>query len=99
LRQQGDGVVNSEAATEKQITDPGTVMGTVGYMSPEQVRGQTADHRSDIFSFGSILYEMLTGVRAFRCDTAAETMTAILKDEPAGLTTLDSRLSVQLSGS
>src|SRR3989441_3173820 len=57
--------VNSEIDTRKQITDPGTVMGTVGYMSPEQVRGHEADHRSDIFSFGSILYEMLSGRRAF----------------------------------
>ena len=56
--------VSSEIDTRKQITDPGTVMGTVGYMSPEQVRGHEADHRSDIFSFGSILYEMLAGQRA-----------------------------------
>jgi eukaryotic-like serine/threonine-protein kinase len=66
-------------------TDPGTVMGTVGYMSPEQVRGQVADHRSDIFSFGAILYEMLSGQRAFRRETMAETMTAILKEEPTEL--------------
>ena len=82
LRPQRDEVVSSEVLTEKQITDPGTVMGTVGYMSPEQVRGQIVDHRSDIFSFGSILYEMLTGERAFQRDTAAETMAAILKEEP-----------------
>src|SRR5262249_48168181 len=63
-------------------TDPGTVMGTVGYMSPEQVRGQPADAPSDIFSFGCVLYEMVTGRRAFQRDTAAETMTAILHDEP-----------------
>ena len=54
------------APTQKKITDPGTVMGTVGYMSPEQVRGQEADHRADIFSFGVILYEMLSGQRAFQ---------------------------------
>ena len=57
-------------------------MGTVGYMSPEQVRGKTADHRSDIFSFGTILYEMVTGKQTFRKPTSAETMTAILKEEP-----------------
>ena len=67
------------------LTDPGTVMGTVGYMSPEQVRGQVSDHRSDIFSFGSILYEMLSGQRPFRRETTAETMTAILKEEPPEL--------------
>ncbi len=69
-----------------QHTSPGTVMGTVGYMSPEQVRGEAADHRSDIFSFGAVLYEMLTGLRAFQRDTAAETMTAILKEDPPEIT-------------
>jgi len=96
LRPQGDEPVSSDVATEKQITDPGTVMGTVGYMSPEQVRGQVVDHRSDIFSFGSILYEMLSGQRPFRRETVAETMTAILKEEPPELTTLNSRASAQL---
>jgi eukaryotic-like serine/threonine-protein kinase len=63
-------------------TEAGVVMGTAGYMSPEQVRGETIDHRTDIFAFGSVLYEMISGERAFRRDTAAETMTAILKEEP-----------------
>jgi serine/threonine protein kinase len=63
-------------------TDAGTVMGTVGYMSPEQVRGQPANASSDLFSLGCVLYEMVTGRRAFRGATAAETMTAILRDEP-----------------
>jgi eukaryotic-like serine/threonine-protein kinase len=67
-------------------TQPGMVMGTVGYMSPEQVRGTPTDHRSDIFSLGAILYEMLSGRRAFRRDTTAETMTAILREEPPELT-------------
>jgi hypothetical protein len=66
-------------------TLPGMVMGTVGYMSPEQVRGDPTDARSDIFSFGTVLYEMLTGKRAFKRDTSAETMTAILREEPPEL--------------
>ncbi len=64
-------------------TREGVVLGTVGYMSPEQVRGGAADHRSDIFSFGAVIYEMLSGRRAFGGDSAVETMNAILKDEPA----------------
>ncbi len=66
-------------------TQPGTVMGTVGYMSPEQVRGQTVDHHSDIFSLGAILYEMISGKRAFKGDTSVETMNAILKEDPPEL--------------
>src|SRR6202044_254890 len=54
-------------------TEPGVVMGTVGYMSPEQVRGQTTDYRADIFAFGAILYEMLTGNQAFQKPTSADT--------------------------
>ena len=61
------------------------VMGTVGYMAPEQVRGQTADHRADIFAFGAILYEMLAGKRAFQKPTSAETMSAILNEDPPGI--------------
>ena len=72
----------TEAATRTSLTAPGTVLGTVGYMSPEQVRGEATDNRSDIFSFGAVLYEMVTGARPFARDTHAETMTAILKEEP-----------------
>ncbi|MEO8192128.1 MAG: protein kinase [Acidobacteriota bacterium] len=74
--------LTSFPTVDAPLTEPGTVMGTVGYMSPEQVKGQAADHRSDIFSFGAILYEMLAGRRAFQRDTAAETMTAILREDP-----------------
>ena len=80
-----EGGDQQEAATAKRDTAPGTVMGTVGYMSPEQVRGQTVDHRTDIFSFGAVLYEMLTGRRAFRGDSQVETMNAILKEDPPEL--------------
>ena len=81
-----DGTVLPDAATLASQTEPGVVMGTVGYMSPEQVKGQTADNRSDLFSFGAILYEMLSGQRAFHGDTAVETMSAILKQDPPELT-------------
>jgi len=66
-------------------TEAGAVMGTAGYMAPEQVRGSAVDSRTDIFAFGAVLYEMLSGRRAFRRDTAAETMTAILKEDPPEL--------------
>jgi eukaryotic-like serine/threonine-protein kinase len=75
----------SETLTSAE-TEVGQVLGTVGYMSPEQVKGEPADHRSDIFSFGSIFYEMLTGQRAFKRNTGAETMTAILNEEAPELT-------------
>ena len=75
----------TSAPTESKHTEPGVVMGTVGYMSPEQVRGLPVDHRSDVFSFGAILYELLSGKRAFKRDTAADTMSAILKEEPPEL--------------
>ena len=72
-------------ATRSGHTEPGTIMGTVGYMSPEQVKGLPVDHRSDIFSFGTILYELLSGKRAFKRETNAETMAAIMRDEPLEL--------------
>ena len=77
----GSGTSETVAA----MTDPGTVMGTVGYMAPEQVRGQTIDARADLFAFGAVLYEMVSGQRAFQRDTAADTMTAVLKEDPPEL--------------
>jgi eukaryotic-like serine/threonine-protein kinase len=73
---------DTQSPTVTRQTEPGTLLGTVGYMSPEQVRGVPTDNRSDIFSFGCVLYEMVTGHRAFHRGTAAETMTAILKEDP-----------------
>src|SRR5438093_3912797 len=75
----------TEALTETAGTEPGVVLGTVGYMSPEQVRGRRADARSDIFSFGAVLYEMLSGKRAFRGESPVETMSAILTKDPPDL--------------
>ncbi|HEX5068674.1 MAG TPA: protein kinase [Vicinamibacterales bacterium] len=88
LAKANPGGAGAEAgATRIADTTPGTVLGTVGYMSPEQVRGVTLDHRTDIFSFGAILYEMLTGQRAFRGDSHVETMNAILKEDPPDFST------------
>src|SRR5439155_1274943 len=70
-------------------TEAGVVVGTAGYMSPEQIRGEAVDARSDLFSFGSILYEMLTGRPAFARDTSVETMAAILKEDPPPLISPD----------
>src|SRR5580765_2474019 len=92
----GEDVAQTEIATRKVRTDPGTVMGTVGYMSPEQVRGQPADHRTDIFSFGAVLYEMLSRRRAFRGDSAIETLNAILKEEPAELSASNTNIAPAL---
>jgi len=75
----GDGHSIETAPT---VTKDGTIVGTYAYMSPEQVRGKPVDHRSDIFSFGAILYEMLSGSRAFHGETEADTMTAVLREEP-----------------
>jgi Tol biopolymer transport system component/predicted Ser/Thr protein kinase len=76
---------SGDAPTVQVATETGLIMGTAGYMSPEQVRGKPADHRSDIFAFGAILYEMISGKRAFHGETAADTMSAILKEEPPEL--------------
>ncbi len=87
---------SADAPTIQAGTEPGLVMGTVGYMSPEQVRGKAADVRSDIFAFGAILYEMLSGKRAFHGDSAADTMSAILKDDPPELTETNRNVSPAL---
>jgi eukaryotic-like serine/threonine-protein kinase len=81
------------ATVASPATVPGVLMGTVGYMSPEQVRGGTADIRSDIFSFGAILYEMIAGQRAFRGDSSIETMNAILKEDPPEISTAAKNIS------
>jgi hypothetical protein len=80
-----DTTAGAMTATAVAATDPGTVMGTVGYMAPEQVRGQATDPRTDLFALGALLYEIFTGKRAFQRDTAAETMTAILREDPPDL--------------
>src|ERR1700733_7971002 len=83
LAKQSGAAGNGENATITAVaTQPGVVLGTAGYMSPEQVRGKPADARSDIFSFGAILYEMVAGLRAFHGDSSVETMNAILKEDP-----------------
>ena len=78
-------LIQEDQRTATRATESGVVLGTVGYMSPEQVRGDEVDARSDIFSFGAVLFEMLSGVRAFRRDSAVETMNAILKEDPPEL--------------
>ncbi|HKF45144.1 MAG TPA: protein kinase [Thermoanaerobaculia bacterium] len=79
-----------------QETHPGTVLGTVGYMSPEQASGRPLDYRSDQFSFGSVMYEMATGKRAFRRDSAAETLTAIIREEPEPIAPLNPKVPAPL---
>src|SRR5205085_9954556 len=79
-----------------QETTPGTVMGTVGYMSPEQASGRAVDFRSDQFSFGSILYEMATGKRAFQRGTGAQTLAAIIQDEPEPVAQVNPRAPAPL---
>src|SRR5579862_3903973 len=85
-RQSGAFSNDSEERTKTLVqTQEGAILGTLGYMSPEQVRGKTADARSDIFSFGAVFYEMLGAKRAFASDSAADTLSAILKEDPADL--------------
>src|SRR5262245_45712306 len=93
----GDGVSSqTEVPTRKVNTAPGVVMGTIGYMSPEQLRGKPADHRSDIFSFGAILYEMLSGRRAFRGESTADTISSILREDPPDLSSTNRNINPAL---
>ena len=89
--------IDAQTPTVGAATGPGVVLGTIGYMSPEQVRGQTADHRSDIFAFGATFYEMLSGHRAFDGGSSADTMTAILNEHPPTLSATDPELAPGLS--
>ncbi len=86
------------APTLTEGTEPGVVMGTVGYMSPEQVRGQTVDHRTDIFAFGAVLYEMLAGKRAFQDRTPADTISAILNEDPQSISQVAENIPPALGG-
>ena len=87
---------HTKAATVSAGTEPGVVMGTVGYMSPEQAVGQALDFRSDQFSFGSVLYEMATGKRAFSGKTKPETLAAIIREEPEPIATLNPKVPAPL---
>ena len=87
---------NTSLATVSHGTEAGVVLGTAGYMSPEQVRGKALDTRADIFSFGAILYEMLSGKRAFHGDTGADTLSAILKEDPPDLSQTNRNVSPAL---
>jgi len=84
----GDSTVLPDVAATALHTSAGLILGTVGYMAPEQARAQKVDHRADIFSLGCVIYEMLTGVRAFQRDSAPETLTAILREEPPAMAAL-----------
>ena len=86
----------TEIPTESPATEPGVVLGTAGYMSPEQLRGKPADVRSDIFAFGAVLYEMLSGRRAFTGESAADAMLSVLKEDPLDRPITKSNISPDL---
>ena len=85
LAETNEGGSGSNLLTAARGTEPGVVLGTMGYMSPEQVRGKPADARSDLFAFGAVLYEMLAGKKAFSGDSGADVISSILREEPADL--------------
>jgi eukaryotic-like serine/threonine-protein kinase len=91
--EEGSSAGQTNLPTGTAGTEPGVVLGTMGYMAPEQVRGRPADARSDIFAFGAILYEMLSGKRAFHGDSAADTMSAILREDPPDLSVTNQNVS------
>src|SRR5437879_1364118 len=84
---------HDEAPTLRVDTEPGIIIGTAGYMSTEQVRGAVPDHRSDIFAFGAVLYEMLAGKSAFRGESKIDTMSAILKEDPSDIVDSNRKIS------
>jgi eukaryotic-like serine/threonine-protein kinase len=96
IDQESTGVVSSVLPTSRPGTSPGLVLGTTGYMSPEQVRGELVDRRTDIFALGVVLYEMLTGRRAFVRETVPETMTAILRDDIPDINSSNSQVAQSL---
>ena len=91
--EEGSSAGHTNLPTDVAGTEPGVVLGTMGYMAPEQVRGRPADARSDIFAFGAILYELLSGKRAFHGDSAADTMSAILREDPPDLSVTNQSVS------
>ncbi len=95
-RATSEGAGSGATETVAALTDPGQVMGTMGYMAPEQIRGRQVDGRADLFAFGAVLYEMATGTRAFQRDTPADTMTAILKEDPPELLAVRADLPASL---
>ena len=97
LAKLGPGYSVETGASSEAVTEPGLVLGTINYMSPEQVRGAPVDGRADVFSLGAVLYEMLSGRRAFERSSAAETMIAVLQDEPPGLAPGSGRFPAPIS--
>src|SRR5262249_9521861 len=88
----GSGVEKTQAPTVSGATEEGIILGTVGYMSPEQALGANVDYRSDQFALGSILYEMATGKRAFQRASAPQTLAAIIQEEPEPIATMNPRV-------